>query len=54
MGMAVISNTDLFRQADFKRDRRRRPSFGAECIGYFASLGAVNHYLKKRRLRTDT
>ena len=51
MGIAVISNTDLFRPADFRRDRRRRPSFMARHIGYFASLGAVNRYLSLNRIQ---
>ena len=47
LGAAVISCTDLFRAADFKRERRA-PGDGS-FVGYFASLGQVNEYLGKRR-----
>ena len=50
MGIAVISTFDLFRAADF----RPRPSSGTvpsdrHFAGYFASIGHLNDYLRKRR-----
>lgn len=51
MGVAVVANTDLFRHADFRNGARRRPPLGAPFIGYFASLGHVNQYLKQTRPR---
>lgn len=48
-GAAVISNTDLFRQSDFRRDRKPPMLTTHSFIGYFASLGDVNEYLKLRR-----
>ncbi len=51
MGAAVISQTDLFRHADFHRDvlppRATDPSF----VGLFASMGHVNDYLLRSRAR---
>jgi hypothetical protein len=49
MGIAVIAKTDLFRPADFRRDRRRKPSADARFQGYFASIGAVNRFLQQHR-----
>lgn len=48
-GVAVISNTDLFRAGDFRRSRRPPPDTDPSFVGYFASLGDVNEYLKDRR-----
>jgi hypothetical protein len=49
LGAAVISNTDLFRSTDFKRDLRPPTFSDPTFAGYFASLGHVNHYLNKAR-----
>lgn len=48
-GVAVISRTDLFRPRDFRRDRRPPPDNSQSFIGYFASLGELNEYLRKAR-----
>ena len=48
MGAAVVSDTDLFRAADFRPGRRpavSSPTFA----GHFASLGQINDYLVKAR-----
>ena len=45
-GVAVISCTDLFRPRDFRRDRTVPVAGSSAFIGYFASLEAVNRYLK--------
>ena len=45
-GAAVISKTDLFRARDFRQTRKPPPASDASFIGYFASLGEVNQYLK--------
>jgi hypothetical protein len=50
LGAAVISSTDLFRAADFKRERRAPVVSDVSFIGYFASLGQVNDYLKRGRV----
>jgi hypothetical protein len=50
MGAAVVSNTDLFRAADF-RSNRRPPTPLLTFAGHFASLGQVNAHLKKNRRR---
>lgn len=49
LGAAVISNTDLFRATDFKRDLRPPAFSDPSFAGYFASLGHANRYLSKRR-----
>lgn len=49
MGVAVVSNTDLFRQRDFRRDRRPPSKSIANFAGYFASIGQVNAYLRAHR-----
>ena len=51
MGTAVIAASDLFRRRDF--DPRRKPpaAASAEFMGQFASLGHLNHQLRKRRGR---
>jgi hypothetical protein len=49
MGVAVISRTDLFRPADFRRERRTPRSPAMEFAGYFASLGQVNAHLQRQR-----
>jgi hypothetical protein len=56
MGAAVISNTDLFRHADFRRGRRPPPSSSPWFVGQFASIGQVNAYLlaKRRRRRRSS
>jgi len=48
MGAAVVSDTDLFRAADF-RPRVGQALPPATFIGHFASLGQINDYLTKRR-----
>jgi hypothetical protein len=48
-GAAVISNTDLFRPSDFKRERLPPDLANPAFVGYFASLGQVNDYLRQRR-----
>ena len=48
MGAAVVSNTDLFRAADF-RNNRRPPVSSLTFAGHFASLGQVNSYLRRSR-----
>ena len=49
LGAAVISKTDLFRGADFKRDRRAPRDSDPSFVGNFASLGHMNEYLKGTR-----
>ena len=49
MGAAVISNTDLFRPSDFRRNRRPPPASSPSCAGYFASIGQMNGFLMKQR-----
>lgn len=49
LGAAVIARTDLFRAADFKRDRHAPALRDDSFIGYFASLGDVNEYLRRQR-----
>jgi hypothetical protein len=48
-GVAVISRTDLFRPADFRRDRRAPRGSSVEFAGHFASIGQVNAYLIRQR-----
>jgi hypothetical protein len=48
MGAAVVSDTDLFRAADF-RPRVGQALPPATFAGHFASLGQINDYLVKRR-----
>ena len=48
-GAAVISNTDLFRPRDFRRDCVPPLLTADSFVGYFASLGDVNHHLLSRR-----
>ena len=50
MGVAVVSDTDLFRAADF-RHRVKLVLPPATFVGHFASLGQINDYLTKRRKR---
>lgn len=49
MGAAVISVTDLFRARDFRPGSRAPARGGEGYVGLFASLGAVNEYLSRRR-----
>ena len=49
MGAAVISKTDLFRRRDFSPRRPVRAPLTAQYAGQFASLGQLNHQLKKNR-----
>jgi hypothetical protein len=50
MGAAVVSDTDLFRAADFWPNRRP-PASSLTFAGHFASLGQINDYLVKARGR---
>ena len=56
MGAAVIAASDLFRQQDFVSGRRCPSRLDRSFAGLFASLGDVNHYLrrakKRRKLRS--
>jgi hypothetical protein len=49
LGAAVISNTDLFRAADFKRDLKPPTFSDPTFAGYFASLGHINLHLSAAR-----
>jgi hypothetical protein len=49
MGVAVIAQTDLFSTRDFSGRRSKRSRNEARFIGLFASLSAVNAFLRKRR-----
>jgi hypothetical protein len=48
-GVAVISNTDLFRGSDFRRDRHAPQVSDESFVGFFASLGELNEHLVKTR-----
>lgn len=50
MGSAVVSDTDLFRGADF-RPNRRPPVYSLNFAGHFASLGHINDYLIRGRAK---
>jgi hypothetical protein len=52
MGAAVVSDTDMFRAADF-RPNRRPPAASLTFAGHFASLGQINDYLMKARAPTS-
>ncbi|MGD0499447.1 MAG: hypothetical protein ABSC23_13530 [Bryobacteraceae bacterium] len=49
LGVAVISNTDLFRAADFRAARRPPSGPALRFAGHFASLGQINAYLRRNR-----
>lgn len=49
MGAAVISDTDVFRAADFRNSRRAPPVRSSDFVGHFASLGHRNAYLRQAR-----
>jgi hypothetical protein len=49
MGAAVISDTDVFRVADFRNSRRAPPVSSPDFVGHFASLGQINAYLRQAR-----
>ncbi len=49
MGVAILSETDLFRPADFRRNRRPPPVTSPTFAGHFASIAHVNAYLLARR-----
>jgi hypothetical protein len=52
MGAAVISNTDLFRPGDFRRDCQALSASSPSYIGHFASICHVNGFLlNQRRIR---
>ncbi len=51
MGTAVIADTDMFRQRDFDRLRRRPRGLRDSFVGFFGSLEEVNHFLRSRRKR---
>ncbi len=49
MGAAVVARTDLFRERDFRRARKRLSAVAPGYVGLFASLGDMNDYLRSRR-----
>jgi hypothetical protein len=49
MGVAVISVTDLFHARDFDSRRTPRTERERDFAGYFASVGDLNHYMRRRR-----
>jgi hypothetical protein len=49
MGVAVISVTDLFHARDFDSRRAPRTEREQNFAGYFASVGDLNHYMRRRR-----
>jgi hypothetical protein len=49
MGVAVISVTDFFHARDFHPNRAPRTERDRDFAGYFASLGDLNHYLRRNR-----
>lgn len=49
MGAAAVAVTDLFSPRDFRPARKRLARGGPEFAGLFASLGAMNDYLRRRR-----
>jgi hypothetical protein len=49
MGTAVISAATVFTARDFRQRRRAPERFAHGWAGLFASLGEVNHFLKRRR-----
>ena len=50
MGIAVVSTSDLFRASDFRpRQALAEIPSDRNFAGYFASIGHLNHYLRKRR-----
>jgi hypothetical protein len=49
LGAAVISVTDLFRARDFRAGAEAPARRSEGYVGLFASLGAVNDYLTRRR-----
>jgi hypothetical protein len=51
MGAAVISDTDVFRAADFRSGRRAPPVSSPDFVGHFASLGQINAHLRQARSR---
>jgi hypothetical protein len=58
MGIAVISQTDLFHARDFRPRRPQVPApdkdFAGFFAGFFASLGDLNDFLRKlRKYRHD-
>ncbi len=49
MGTAVVARSDLFRERDFRRSRRRLSTTGPGYAGLFASLGDMNDFLRNQR-----
>lgn len=49
MGAAVVARSDLFRERDFRRSRRRLSPAARGYAGLFASLGDMNDFLKSQR-----
>ena len=49
LGTAVISVTDLFKRKDFCAGRRIPAALRPHYVGMFASLGALNWQLLRRR-----
>lgn len=51
MGVAVISVTDHFRARDFQARRKVPSRDRRRFAGFFASIGEMNAYLRRRRVR---
>jgi hypothetical protein len=49
MGVAVISASDHFRARDFRPQSARAPRNLSSFVGYFASIGEMNHFLDGRK-----
>lgn len=49
MGSAVIALTDLFHARDFRSRRAPRVDRDTHFAGYFASLGDLNDFLRRKR-----
>jgi hypothetical protein len=54
MGVAVISVTDLFHARDFSAKRAPRVERDRDFSGFFASIGDLNHYLRRYRHEKQT
>jgi hypothetical protein len=54
MGTAVVARSDLFRERDFRRSRRRLSAAGPGYAGLFASLGDMNDFLRSQRRPVTT
>lgn len=54
MGEAVAHEDGLFTARDFRQKRSGWVRGGEGFVGYFASLGEVNDYLRKKVVRKDS